>query len=63
MTGLRVSSKVQRSFAGAVVRDFVITGKWAAARFSNGKTVRLQEFLGGDGWWIDRVGAGRKFFE
>jgi hypothetical protein len=59
----RVSSKVQRSFAGAVVRDVVIRGKWAAARFSNGKTVRLQEFLGGDGWWIDRVGAGRKFFE
>jgi hypothetical protein len=58
-----VSSKVQRSFAGAVVQDIVIRGKWAAARFSNGEIVRLQEFLGGDGWWIDRVGAGRKFFE
>jgi hypothetical protein len=58
-----VSSKVQRSFAGAVVQDTVIRGKWAAARFSNGETVKLQEILGGDGWWIDRVGAGRKFFE
>jgi hypothetical protein len=58
-----VSSKVQRSFAGAVVRDVVIRGKWAAARFSNGETVRLQAFQGGDGWWIDRVGAGRQFFE
>jgi hypothetical protein len=58
-----VSSEVQRSFEGAVVQDIVIRGKWAAARFSNGETVRLQEFLGGDGWWIDRVGAGRQFFE
>jgi hypothetical protein len=49
--------------AGAVVRDVVIRGKWAAARFSNGETVRLQAFQGGDGWWIDRVGAGRQFFE
>jgi hypothetical protein len=57
-----VSSEVQRSFAGAVVRDVVIRGKRAAARFSNGETVRLERFLGGDGWWIDRVGAGRKFF-
>jgi hypothetical protein len=59
----RVSSKVQRSFASAEVQDIVIRGEWAAARFSNGETVRLHEFLGGDGWWIDRVGAGRKFFE
>jgi hypothetical protein len=58
-----VSSEVQRSFAGAVVQDIVIRGKRAAARFSNGVTVRLEEFLGGDGWWIARVGAGRKFFE
>jgi hypothetical protein len=58
-----VSSEVQRSFAGAVVQDIVIRGKRAAARFSNGVTVRLEEFLGGGGWWIARVGAGRKFFE
>jgi hypothetical protein len=58
-----VSSEVQRSFAGAVVQDIVIRGKRAAARFSNGVTVRLEEFLGGDGWWIARVDAGRRFFE
>lgn len=58
-----VSSKVQRSFAGAVVREIVIRGHHAGARFSNGETVRLAE--DGGFWWIDRVGgnAGRKFFE
>lgn len=58
-----VSAKVQRSFAGAVVREIVIRGHQAGARFSNGETVRFAEE--GGFWWIDRVGgnAGRKFFE
>ena len=56
-----VSSKVQRSFAGAVVREIVIRGRHAGARFSNGETVRFSE--DGGFWWIDRVGgkAGQKF--
>jgi hypothetical protein len=58
-----VSSEVQRSFAGAVVQDIAISGKWAAARFSNGETVRFVVAFGGEFWWIDRVGAGRKLFE
>jgi hypothetical protein len=58
-----VSAKVQRSFAGGVVQDIVIRGKRAAARFSNGETVRFVEFRGGGSWWIDRVGAGRQLFE
>jgi hypothetical protein len=60
-----VSSKVQRSFADAVVREIVIRGHHAAARFSNGETVRFAEDAGRGSWWIDRVGgnAGRKFFE
>jgi hypothetical protein len=58
----RVSSKIQGS-AGAEVQDIVIRGRWAAARFSNGETVRFQEVGTSDSWWIDTVGAGRKFFE
>jgi hypothetical protein len=53
-----VSSEVQRSFGGAVVEDIVIRGEWAAARFSNGVTVRLEEKSAGASWWIARVGAG-----
>ena len=58
-----VSSKVQRSFAGAVVQDIAIRGQQAAALFSNGETVRFQAIGTSGDWWIDRVGAGRKFFE
>jgi hypothetical protein len=56
-----VSSKVQRSFRRAVVEDIVIRGQRAAARFSNGETVRFQENLGF--WGIERVGAGQRLFE
>jgi hypothetical protein len=56
-----VSSEVQRSFAGAVVEDIVIKGQRAAARFSNGQTVRFHEIL--ESWWIERVGVGRELFE
>jgi len=59
----RVSSKVQRSFSTAVVQEVVIKGQRAAARFSNGETVRFLERDIGGSWWIDRVGAGRQFFE
>lgn len=55
-----VSSK---SFAGAVVREVVIRGRHAAARFSNGETVRFTKVPVGQFWSIDRVGAGRQFFE
>ena len=55
-----VSSK---SFAGAVVREVVIRGRHAAARFSNGGTVRFTKVPVGQFWSIDRVGAGRQFFE
>jgi hypothetical protein len=58
-----VSSEVQRSFEGAVVEDIVIRGEWAAARFSNGVTVRLEERSGATSWWIARVGAGRAMLE
>jgi hypothetical protein len=58
-----VSLKIQRSLAGAVVQDVAIRGKWAAARFSNGETVRLLDIGFSGSWWIDRVGAGRQFFE
>jgi hypothetical protein len=52
----------QKSFADATVVAIVIKGQQANARFSNGKTVRLEIGVGGS-WWIDRVGAGRQFFE
>jgi hypothetical protein len=59
-----VSSEVQRSFAGAVVEEVVIRGQRAAARFSNGETVRFVAAAApGRFWWIARVGAGRQFFE
>jgi hypothetical protein len=52
-----------RSFAGAVVREVVIRGHHAAARFSNGETVRFTNVPVGQFWSIDRVGAGRKLLE
>jgi hypothetical protein len=57
-----LSPKVQRSFADAVVREIVIRGRHAAARFSNGETVRFTEAPWDGRWFIDRVGAGRKLF-
>jgi hypothetical protein len=57
-----LSPKVQRWFADAVVREIVIRGRHAAARFSNGETVRFTEAPWGGSWSIDRVGAGRKLF-
>jgi hypothetical protein len=60
-----VPSEVQRSFAGAVVEEVAIRGQRAAARFSNGETVRFQAAAAAPSrfWWIARVGAGRQFFE
>jgi hypothetical protein len=58
-----VSSEVQRSFAGAVVREIVVRGQRAAARFSNGETVRFTKSLADQVWFIERVGAGGKLFE
>jgi hypothetical protein len=57
-----VSSKVQRSFAGAVVREVVVRGQRAAARFSNGATVRFTR-APDQFWFIERVGAGQRLFE
>jgi hypothetical protein len=58
-----VSSEVQRSFAGAVVRGIVIRGRHAAAKFSNGETVRFTKSPVDQVWFIERVGAGDKLFE
>jgi hypothetical protein len=41
----------------------VIKGRHAAARFSNGETVRFTKAPVGQFWSIDRVGAGRKLLE
>jgi hypothetical protein len=49
-----VSSEVQRSFAGAVVREIVIRGQHAAARFSNGETVLFTEAPWGGSWSLGR---------
>jgi hypothetical protein len=58
-----LSHDIQRSFADAVVKEIVIRGKRAAARFSNGVSVRLVQRSGPTSWWIDRVDAGSQFFE
>jgi hypothetical protein len=60
----RPSWQFRRSFADATVVAIVINGEQAAARFSNGETVRME--IGGNGfWWIHRFGgnAGRDLFE
>jgi hypothetical protein len=44
------SSKLRRSFEDPTVQDLVLTGDKAAARFSNGETVKL-EFDGHDSVW------------
>jgi hypothetical protein len=56
------------SFLRARVEDVVVNGKFAGARFSNGRTVLFIHVEGSkpDGaWWIDkfRGNAGRAFFE
>jgi hypothetical protein len=58
-----LSPDIRRSFGGAVVEEVVVKGKRAAARFSNGVSVRLLERSGPTSWWIDRVGAGGQLFE
>jgi hypothetical protein len=58
-----MSSDVRQSFADAVVEEVVIRGKRAAARFSNGVTVRFVVRSGPTSWWIDKVDAGGQFFE
>jgi hypothetical protein len=62
------SAAFRRSFLGARVEDVVVGGKFAGARFSNGRTVLFIHVEGSkpDGaWWIDkfRGSAGRAFFE
>jgi hypothetical protein len=60
----RPSWQFRKSFADARVVAVVIKGEQAAARFSNGETVRME--IGGNGsWWIQRFGgnAGRDLFE
>jgi hypothetical protein len=60
----RPSWQFRKSFADATVVAIVIKGEEAAARFSNGETVRME--IGGSGsWWIHRFGgnAGRDLFE
>jgi hypothetical protein len=58
-----LSHDIRRSVADVVVKETVIRGKRAAARFSNGVTVRLLQRSGPTSWWIDRVDAGSQFFE
>ena len=62
------SAAFRLSFRRARVEDVVIQGKFAGARFSNGRTVLFIHVEGSkpDGvWWIDkfRGNAGRSFFE
>ena len=60
-----VSSEVQRSFAGAVVENIVVRGGRAAARFSNGVTVRFspEKKFCGTCWSVARVGVGHEMLE
>jgi hypothetical protein len=63
-----VSAAFRKSFRDARVEDVAIKGAFAAARFSNGETVRLDRVdgTGPNGiWWIVRFGgdAGRKLLE
>jgi hypothetical protein len=62
------SAAFRLSFLRARVEDVVVKGKFAGARFSNGRTVLFVHVEGSkpDGaWWIDkfRGSAGRAFFE
>jgi hypothetical protein len=62
------SGAFRLSFLRARVEDVVVRGKFAGARFSNGRTVLFIHVEGSkpDGdWWIDkfRGNAGRAFFE
>lgn len=62
------SAAFRLSFRGARVEDVVVDGKFAGARFSNGRTVLFIHVEGtkpNGAWWIDkfRGNAGRAFFE
>jgi hypothetical protein len=62
------SAAFRLSFLRARVEDVVVTGKFAGARFSNGRTVLFIHVEGSKpngAWWIDKFGgnAGRAFFE
>jgi hypothetical protein len=62
------SPAFRKSFSDARVEDVAIDGRFAAARFSNGETVRLDlvDGTGANGvWWIVRFGgdAGRRLLE
>ena len=62
------SAAFRLSFRGARVDDVVVNGKFAGARFSNGRTVLFIHVEGtkpNGAWWIDkfRGNAGRAFFE
>ena len=62
------SAAFRQSFLRARVEDVVVNGKFAGARFSNGRTVLFIHVEGSKpngAWWIDkfRGNAGRAFFE
>jgi len=62
------SAAFRLSFLRARVEDVVVNGKFAGARFSNGRTVLFIHVEGSKpegAWWIDNVrgNAGRAFFE
>jgi hypothetical protein len=62
------SAAFRLSFRRARVEDVVVNGKFAGARFSNGRTVLFIHVEGtkpNGAWWIDkfRGNAGRAFFE
>jgi hypothetical protein len=62
------SAALRLSFRRARVEDVVVDGKFAGARFSNGRTVLFIHVEGtkpNGAWWIDkfRGNAGRAFFE
>ena len=62
------SSQFVKSFRGAKVQEIAIKGRRAAARYSNGVLIELEQINGyavGGVWWIDKLGgnAGRGFFK
>ena len=53
------------SFRDATIQEIAIKGNRAAARFSNGETIRLHRWPNGVDWRVGRIGgdAGRGIFE
>ena len=61
----RPSQGYAESFRDATIQEIAIKGDRAAARFSNGETIRLHRWPNGVDWRVGRIGgdAGRGIFE